>query len=120
MSRNRTISDDDRPIMSATLPPCRAPTEAPRWRHAFRSRNRWGGLCESTHRLAHGRINWRALSEKVDLSLTPTLRRVRRLEENGFILSYVAMLDEKRLGSMSGFVSVTLERRWDWAPRNRG
>ncbi len=60
--------------------------------------------------LAHdGRMAWSALGDKVGLSLTPTLRRVRRLEENGLIQGYVAKLDEGRLvGRMSVFVSVTL------------
>lgn len=56
-----------------------------------------------------GRMAWSALGDKVGLSLTPTLRRVRRLEEDGFIRGYVARLDEGRLvGRMSVFVSVTL------------
>lgn len=56
-----------------------------------------------------GRIAWSALAEKVGLSLTPTLRRVRQLEESGYIRGYVGQLDEGRLaGRMTVFVSVTL------------
>jgi DNA-binding Lrp family transcriptional regulator len=56
-----------------------------------------------------GRIAWSALAEKVGLSLTPTLRRVRQLEESGYIQGYVGQLDERRLvGRMTVFVSVTL------------
>ncbi len=56
-----------------------------------------------------GRLGWRELAERVGLSLTPTLRRVRRLEDEGYIQGYVAQLDEARLaGSVSVFVSVTL------------
>lgn len=56
-----------------------------------------------------GRIAWSALAEKVGLSLTPTLRRVRQLEESGYIQGYVGKLDEGRLaGRMTVFVSVTL------------
>ncbi|UTP38295.1 Lrp/AsnC family transcriptional regulator [Phenylobacterium sp. LH3H17] len=59
-----------------------------------------------------GRISWRDLADEVGLSLTPVLRRVRRLESEGYITGYVAQLDESRLaGSMSVFVSVTLERQ---------
>lgn len=60
--------------------------------------------------LAHnGRIPWSELAELVGLSLTPTLRRVRRLEEAGYIEGYEAKLDEGRLaGRMSVFVAVTL------------
>lgn len=56
-----------------------------------------------------GRMAWSALADKIGLSLTPTLRRVKRLEEDGFIEGYVARLDEGKLaGRISVFVSVTL------------
>lgn len=59
-----------------------------------------------------GRITWRDLAAKIGLSLTPTLRRVRILEEAGYIKGYHARLDEERLiGSMIVFISVTLERQ---------
>lgn len=59
-----------------------------------------------------GRISWRELAERVGLSLTPTLRRVRRLEDDGYITGYAARFDEVRLGgAFSVFVSVTLERQ---------
>ena len=32
-----------------------------------------------------GRISWRDLAEQIGLSLTPTLRRIRRLETDGYI-----------------------------------
>lgn len=63
-----------------------------------------------------GRIAWRDLAEEIGLSMTPTIRRVRRLEESGLIEGYVARLNEERLiGSMSVFVSVTLERQAETA-----
>jgi Lrp/AsnC family leucine-responsive transcriptional regulator len=59
-----------------------------------------------------GRVSWRDLAEKIGLSLTPTLRRVRHLEEQGYIKGYTATLDERRLkGAMVVFISVTLERQ---------
>jgi hypothetical protein len=59
-----------------------------------------------------GRLSWRDLAQKIGLSLTPTLRRVRRLEEERYIQGYFAQLDEERLsGAMSVFVSVTLEKQ---------
>ena len=59
-----------------------------------------------------GRKTWRDLAMEIGLSLTPTIRRVRALEEAGYITGYFARLDEGRLvGSMSVFVSVTLERQ---------
>lgn len=30
-----------------------------------------------------GRLGWRELAERINLTLTPTLRRVRRLEDEG-------------------------------------
>jgi len=35
-----------------------------------------------------GRISWRDLADKIGLSLTPTLRRLRRLESEGVITGY--------------------------------
>lgn len=59
-----------------------------------------------------GRITWRDLADSIGLSLTPTLRRVRMLEDAGLITGYHARLDEARLtGPMIVFVSVTLERQ---------
>lgn len=59
-----------------------------------------------------GRMSWRDLGDMIGLSLTPTLRRVRRLEEDGYIRGYTASLDEKRLaGPMIVFVSITVERQ---------
>jgi len=59
-----------------------------------------------------GRISWRDLAEQIGLSLTPTVRRVRALEESGLIQGYSARLDEQRLaGAMCVFINVTLERQ---------
>lgn len=56
-----------------------------------------------------GRVAWSDLAEQIGLSLTPTLRRVRRLEEAGYIQGYVAQLDEGMLaGRVCVFVAVTL------------
>jgi Lrp/AsnC family leucine-responsive transcriptional regulator len=59
-----------------------------------------------------GRISWRELADNIGLSLTPTLRRIKRLEADGYIAGYTARFDEQRLGvGMTMFVSVTLERQ---------
>ena len=59
-----------------------------------------------------GRVTWSDLAERIGLTLTPTLKRVRRLETAGFIQGYAAVLDESRLGgAMIVFISVTLERQ---------
>lgn len=61
---------------------------------------------------ADGRISWRDLAERVGLSLTPTLRRIRRLESEGYIEGYAATLSEEKIaGRVSVFVSVTLDRQ---------
>ncbi len=58
---------------------------------------------------ADGRLSWRELSERIDLSLTPTLRRVQKLEKEGYIRGYAAQLNESKLiGDLNVFVSVTL------------
>jgi Lrp/AsnC family transcriptional regulator, leucine-responsive regulatory protein len=63
-----------------------------------------------------GRLSWRDLAERIGLSLTPTLRRVRRLEDKGYIKGYSANVDERRLaGAMIVFISVTLERQIEGA-----
>ncbi|MDR3509032.1 MAG: Lrp/AsnC family transcriptional regulator [Caulobacteraceae bacterium] len=65
-----------------------------------------------------GRMSWRDLSDRIGLSLTPTLRRVRRLEADGYVLGYSARLNEERLGSpISVFVSVTLSAQTEEAIR---
>src|SRR6185312_8659762 len=45
-----------------------------------------------------GRITNVELASRVGISAPPCLRRVRALEEAGFIKSYRALLDEKKLG----------------------
>ena len=56
------------------------------------------------------------LAEKVNLSQSPCLRRVKNLEDRGVITGYAALLDQKRVGlPVSIFVSVTLERQIETA-----
>jgi DNA-binding Lrp family transcriptional regulator len=47
---------------------------------------------------ADGRITNVELASRVGISAPPCLRRVRALEEAGYIKGYRALLDEKRLG----------------------
>ena len=57
-----------------------------------------------------GRMSVADLSEKVGLSPSPCLRRVRMLEEAGVIARYVAVLDQQSVGlPVSVFVSIKLE-----------
>ena len=52
-----------------------------------------------------------ALAERVGLSPSPCLRRVKRLEATGIIRRYSAVVDPARVGlGLSCFISVTLER----------
>lgn len=61
-----------------------------------------------------GRISWRDLADRIGLSLTPTSRRVRHLEQDGIIKGYSALIDQTRLiGPMAVFISITLERQVD-------
>ncbi|GAB1361440.1 Lrp/AsnC family transcriptional regulator [Rhodobacter sp.] len=57
-----------------------------------------------------GRITNAELSERVNLSPSACHRRVQRLEEEGFIAGYVALVDARRLGKPTTvFVEITLE-----------
>lgn len=59
-----------------------------------------------------GRMTNQALAERVGLSPTPCLRRVRILEEAGVIRSYVAVVDQKAVDlPVSVFISIKLERQ---------
>lgn len=54
-----------------------------------------------------GRLSNSRLAEAVSLSEAPCWRRVKRLEEAGYITRYQAMLDQKRLGyGVTAFVQV--------------
>jgi Lrp/AsnC family transcriptional regulator, leucine-responsive regulatory protein len=58
-----------------------------------------------------GRMSNVELSRKVNLSPTPCLERVRRLEREGFIARYVALLDPAKLGyGLTAFIEVRLDR----------
>lgn len=55
-----------------------------------------------------------ALAEKVGLSPTPCLRRVRRLEDEGIIEGYKASINRKEVGlGLTVFVHVKVERHQD-------
>lgn len=70
---------------------------------------------EILHQLTQdGRMSVHDLSNEVHLSQTPVARRVKKLEEEGIIKGYTALIDEKKLGfTFSVFVSVRLERQID-------
>lgn len=61
-----------------------------------------------------GRVANSALADKVGLSESACLRRVRRLEDEGFIDRYTAKLDLTKLGwGMSLLVRITLKGQTD-------
>lgn len=52
------------------------------------------------------------LSQRIGLSPTPCLRRVKRLEEAGYISGYRAVVDRRKLGyPIMAFVQVTLNQQ---------
>ncbi|AUH65717.1 Lrp/AsnC family transcriptional regulator [Paracoccus zhejiangensis] len=61
-----------------------------------------------------GRISNADLAAKVNLSASACHRRVRRLEEEGFIRDYVALLDRRKVGRQTMvFVEITLSGQAD-------
>ena len=58
-----------------------------------------------------GRISNVKLAEIIHLSPTPCLERVKRLEKEGYIKNYVAILDPKMLdAALVSFIEVSLDR----------
>jgi Lrp/AsnC family leucine-responsive transcriptional regulator len=58
------------------------------------------------------RLTNQQLAEKVALSASPCLRRVRALEERGVIRQYVALLDPAEIGlGLLAYVTVKLEKK---------
>lgn len=63
-----------------------------------------------------GRIANIELAEKAGLSASPCARRVKRLEDEGIIARYAALIDQKSVGlPVNVFVNVTLERQIEGA-----
>lgn len=61
-----------------------------------------------------GRMTNHELAERVGLSPSPCLRRVRQLEADGVISGYVAVIDPEALGlNVTAFVRVRLKEQGD-------
>src|ERR671917_438159 len=61
-----------------------------------------------------GRISNAALAERLHLSPSPCLRRLRRLEQDGVISGYRAVLDRQKLGiPMTVFVEIKVDGHSD-------
>ncbi|MDP2881447.1 MAG: Lrp/AsnC family transcriptional regulator [Azonexus sp.] len=60
---------------------------------------------------ADGRISNQDLADRIGLSPSPCLRRVRVLEESGLITGYRAMLDAKKLGlSLMALIGISMDQ----------
>ncbi|MBV7484230.1 Lrp/AsnC family transcriptional regulator [Bordetella sp. BOR01] len=58
-----------------------------------------------------GRLSNQELADRVSLSPSPCLRRVRRLEERGYIKRYVALVDAEKVGlGLLAYVSIRLDK----------
>jgi Lrp/AsnC family leucine-responsive transcriptional regulator len=58
-----------------------------------------------------GRLNNQDLAERIGLSPSPCLRRVRALEESGLIVGYRALLDAKKLGlTLMALIHISMDR----------
>lgn len=62
----------------------------------------------------NGRMTNQELADRVGLSPSPCLRRIKRLEEEGVITSYVALVNPEAVGlSVTAFVRVRLNQQDD-------
>lgn len=58
-----------------------------------------------------GRISNQDLADRIGLSPSPCLRRVRSLEESGVVVGYRALLDAKALGlSLMALIHISMDR----------
>jgi Lrp/AsnC family leucine-responsive transcriptional regulator len=61
-----------------------------------------------------GRLTNQEIAERVALSPSPCLRRIKNLEESGVIRQYVALLDPDKIGlGLLAYVNVRLEKHSD-------
>lgn len=68
---------------------------------------------------ADARATYDQIAERVGLSASAVLRRVRRLEDAGVIVRYVALLQPEAVGlGLTAHVSVRLEKHADGNKRN--
>jgi Lrp/AsnC family transcriptional regulator, leucine-responsive regulatory protein len=66
-----------------------------------------------------GRRTYEVLAEHVGLSSSAVLRRVKRLEESGVVLGYVALLAAERVGlPLTAYLNVRLEKHTERHKRN--
>ncbi len=59
----------------------------------------------------HGRISNQELADRIGLSPSPCLRRLRALEESGLIVGYRALVDPRKLGlSLMAVIHIAMDR----------
>lgn len=59
-----------------------------------------------------GRMTIQAIADRVGLSPSPCLRRIRQMEQSGVISAYSALVDQEAVGlPVSVFISIKLERQ---------
>lgn len=59
-----------------------------------------------------GRMTVQAIADRVGLSASPCLRRIRQMEAAGIIAAYSAVVEQKAVGlPVSVFISIKLERQ---------
>ncbi len=67
----------------------------------------------------NGRETYEVIGEKVGLSASAVLRRVKRLEESGVIDRYVALVKPEAVGlGLTAYLNVRLEKHTESAKRN--
>ena len=60
----------------------------------------------------NGRLTATELAERIGLTTSPCLRRIRQLEDTGVIRGYSTIIDQTKVGlPVSVFVSIRLERQ---------
>ncbi|MBX2840276.1 MAG: Lrp/AsnC family transcriptional regulator, partial [Flammeovirgaceae bacterium] len=58
----------------------------------------------------NGKLTTKEIAQKVHLSPTPVYERIRRLEKEGIIKKYVAIVEAEKVGkSLTVFCNVTLK-----------
>lgn len=68
-----------------------------------------------------GRLSNQEVAERVNLSASPCLRRIKRLEELGVIRQYVALLAPEKIGlGLLAYVNVRLEKHSEPSVQNKG
>jgi Lrp/AsnC family leucine-responsive transcriptional regulator len=66
-----------------------------------------------------GRVTYDVLAQQVGLSPSAVLRRVKRLEDAGIVLGYVALLAPDRVGlPLTAYLNVRLEKHTERHKRN--